>query len=123
MCATIPKAAIGRRQVDSLTEYQQRAIRTANPDADLLVMSSLGLSGEVGEYNEIVKKYLFHHRQMKEVDVCLELGDILWYLAIAAHAQGLTLERVAEANIMKLSERHPERWSGDYHAKDNTVPQ
>lgn len=109
--------------MDSLTEYQQRAIRTANPDADLLVMSSLGLSGEVGEYNEIVKKYLFHHRQMKEVDVCLELGDILWYLAIAAHAQGLTLERVAEANIMKLSERHPERWSGDYHAKDNTVPQ
>lgn len=105
--------------MDSITEYQNRALRTVNPDADLLVMSSLGLSGEVGEYNEIVKKHVFHHRPMSQVEACLELGDILWYLAVAAHSQGLTLERVAEANIIKLSERHPERWSGDYHATDN----
>lgn len=105
--------------MDSFTEYQEKALRTANPDADLLTMGALGLAGEVGEYAEEVKKYLFHHRPMSQVEVALELGDILWYLSVAAHSQGLTLERIAEMNIIKLGERHPERWSGDYHSKDN----
>lgn len=107
--------------MDSFNEYQAKALRTANPEADLLSMSAMGLPGEVGEYVEIVKKYIFHHRPMAQVDVALELGDILWYLAVAAHVQGLTLSHIAEMNIIKLGERHPERWSGDYHSKDNTV--
>jgi len=34
-----------------------------------------------------------------------ELGDVLWYLAQVATELGLTLDEVAEANIVKLYDR------------------
>ena len=37
-----------------------------------------------------------------------ELGDVLWYLAVAAKAAGLTLDEVAAKNVDKLRARYPE---------------
>ena len=106
--------------MDSFNEYREKALRTVNPDADALTMAVIGMTGELGEYAEIVKKYVFHQRPMSQVEAVRELGDMLWYLNLACHSQGVTLAHVAEVNIIKLGERHPERWSGDYHSKDNT---
>ena len=36
----------------------------------------------------------------------LELGDVLWYLAMMCDASGTTLEDVAQKNIEKLRARH-----------------
>jgi len=75
-----------------------------------LLTASLGLSGEVGELNDIVKKVLF---QAKEVDedtirhLRSELGDICWYLAQACIALDTSFEEVIDMNIAKLSDRYP----------------
>ena len=75
-----------------------------------LLTASIGLSGEVGELNEIIKKILFQaktydsvtHEHMKR-----ELGDILWYVTQACLALNIDLLDVMKANKDKLSQRFP----------------
>ena len=37
--------------------------------------------------------------------MCEELGDVLWYLAVLSQDLGQSLDRTAEMNLEKLSER------------------
>tara|TARA_B110000879_G_scaffold178413_1_gene233618 strand:+ start:106 stop:516 length:411 start_codon:yes stop_codon:yes gene_type:complete len=75
-----------------------------------LITASIGLSGEVGEFNDIVKKLLF---QGKEIDddtkkhLKSELGDVCWYMAQALIALDSSWEEIFDINIDKLSERYP----------------
>mgnify|MGYP000452752767 FL=1 len=122
-----------------LKEYQELAARTINKDAsatDNLLNACLGLAGEVGEFNDLVKKWLFHGHTL-DIDKCVkELGDTLWYIpqAIGAlkklaedrqsyagmavfnltntiPASDLTLEGVARINIEKLEKRYKDGFS------------
>ena len=76
-----------------------------------LLTASIGLSGEVGELNEIIKKVLFQsktfdsatHEHMKR-----ELGDIMWYVAQACLALNVDLSDVIVTNKDKLSNRFPQ---------------
>lgn len=84
-------------------EYQRQMRRTAPPNTDdRLILSALGLAGEVGEFVEMVKKKRFHGHRLDISDAEKKLGDVLWYLACAAEACGLDLDGIAEANIAKL---------------------
>ena len=77
-----------------------------------LLTAGIGLSGEVGEFNEIIKKIMFHektfddqtHEHMKR-----ELGDILWYVAQACLALKVDLVGIINANKEKLSKRFPQK--------------
>ena len=75
-----------------------------------LITASIGLSGEVGEFNDIVKKLLF---QGKEIDddtkkhLKSELGDICWYMAQALIALDSSWEEIFDINVGKLSDRYP----------------
>jgi len=75
-----------------------------------LLTASVGLSGEVGEFNDIVKKILF---QGKEIDedtkkhLKSELSDICWYMVQAIKALDSSWEEIFDINIVKLSERYP----------------
>ena len=77
-----------------------------------LLTAGIGLSGEVGEFNEIIKKIMFQektfddhaHEHMKR-----ELGDILWYVAQACLALKIDLVDVINANKEKLSKRFPQK--------------
>ena len=96
-------------------EYQKFARSTAiYPDECKVVYPALGLCGEAGEVEEKVKKNI---RDGKSLDVvALELGDVLWYIATCANEFGLTLEEIAENNVLKLksrSERGVIHGSGD----------
>lgn len=99
-------------------EYQQRAARTINPDADFLVNAALGLSGETGEVIELVKKHRFHSKPLDPARFAEELGDVLWYLSALCEAQGLSLDKVARDNISKLEARYPE----GFKTKPNKYP-
>lgn len=68
---------------------------------------ALGLAGEAGEYVEIIKKEYYHRKRFNREAKLKELGDILWYLAIAADYEGFTLEEVARSNLEKLRTRYP----------------
>jgi len=101
-----------------LNEYQEMAKTTANRTASpggsynlALLNWSLGLGGESGEFQNLVKKMIFHRHPVSGEKLAGELGDILWYLALAADTLGYTLEDVAKMNLAKLSHRYPEGFS------------
>lgn len=89
-------------------EYQKRANATAIYDIKFSILyPTLGLAGEAGEVAEKVKKIIRDKKQIKDerVEICKELGDVLWYLAAVARDIGVTLEDVAMMNIEKLESR------------------
>lgn len=120
----------------TLTEYQQLAMRTNDGentyrlqdriemidffkdaksgrkiekyDMGGIVNASLGLSGEVGEVNDIIKKWIFHEKELDETHLIKELGDVMWYISLMAESFGITLEEICERNIEKLRNRYPE---------------
>ena len=77
-----------------------------------LLTAGIGLSGEVGEFNEIIKKIMF---QEKTFDVVAhehmrrELGDIMWYVAQACLALKVNLVDIIDGNKEKLSKRFPQK--------------
>ena len=104
-----------------LNEYQHLATRTANrlTGREQLNCAALGLAGESGEFADIVKKLMFHGHEFTDEmweKLADEVGDILWYVSLAAHALNMlhpkngctTLDELAERNIEKLKKRYPE---------------
>ena len=95
-------------------QYQAQAMRTANAvltDHDLLVNASLGLAGEVGEVCDLIKKHLMQGHALDHAQLTQELGDVLWYVALACDTLGLQMGEVMTANLAKLSRRYPEGFS------------
>jgi|TARA_R110002050_G_scaffold9156_2_gene32239 NTP pyrophosphatase (non-canonical NTP hydrolase) len=75
-----------------------------------LLTASIGLSGEVGEFNDIVKKVLFQGKEIDEDTIRhlrSELGDICWYMAQACMALDTSFEEIIDINVAKLSDRYP----------------
>jgi len=75
-----------------------------------LLTSCIGLSGEVGEYNDVIKKCLFQGAPMDEetmIHLKKELGDIMWYVAQGVMALDTSFEEIIDMNIAKLSDRYP----------------
>lgn len=95
-----------------LNEYQFQASETASyPGAGTwvgLVYTMLGL-GEAGELQGKAKKILrddaFIVTPERREAMKAELGDVQWYVAMAAQELGYTLNEVAEDNIAKLQSR------------------
>lgn len=94
--------------------YQEEALRTARgmmggDKAGLrLLNGAMGLGGECGECIDIVKKHVFHGHRLDRAHLAEELGDVLWYVAVAADAIGYPLGEVAEINVKKLRRRYPD---------------
>lgn len=94
--------------------YTDLALKTLNKDVfeqkDLILNASLGLSGEVGEVNDIIKKYMYHGHKLDndaKEKIILELGDVCWYVALMAWAIDKTkFEDVLNKNIEKLEKRY-----------------
>ena len=77
-----------------------------------LLTAGIGLSGEVGEFNEIIKKVMFQEKTFDDVaheHMKRELGDIMWYVAQACLALKVDLVDVINGNKEKLSKRFPQK--------------
>jgi NTP pyrophosphatase (non-canonical NTP hydrolase) len=97
-------------------EYQRLALRTEAPgreQRDRLLNAALGLCGEAGEFGDSVKKFAFHAHTLDEAALRKELGDVLWYAALACDALGLELGEVMAENIAKLRRRYPDGFSSE----------
>lgn len=97
----------------TLDEYQALAVRTAGPKCRNITNAAMGLSGEAGEFSEHVKKHVFHDHALNSAALSKELGDVLWYVALACEVLGVTMAEVAQANIAKLRARYPEGFSNE----------
>ena len=80
------------------------------PEIELggVLNAALGLSGEVGEFNDIIKKWIFHEKQLDIDHAKKEAGDICWYLAMLCESFGWSLDEIMQINIDKLKARYPE---------------
>ena len=96
-------------------DYQRAALRTASgmnyEDHGMLMNGILGLCGETGEVADLVKKATFQGHELDKEKLCEELGDVAWYLAVASHAAGFTLDQVLQGNVEKLKKRYPNGFS------------
>jgi NTP pyrophosphatase (non-canonical NTP hydrolase) len=91
-----------------LNQYQDQAISTAiYPLEHSVVYPVIGLANESGEVLGKLKKVLRGDKSVEDIREALgaELGDCLWYLAVAAYDLGYTLDTLAQANLDKLADR------------------
>ena len=111
-------------------EYQKIAIQfdtaklaiTEKERYDGYMEKVLGLAGETGEVLEKIKKMIrdkngvFQATPEDIEELKKELGDVLWYLSAIAYYNGISLEKIAVANLNKLKsrkERNQIHGSGD----------
>ncbi len=98
--------------MQSIDDYQMTTNASKVYDVVInhsIVYPALGLSGEVGEFHEKIKK-IFRDKGGKMTDadkqgLKLELGDIMWYVVVCAQTLGLKMSDVLEANLNKSKDR------------------
>jgi NTP pyrophosphatase (non-canonical NTP hydrolase) len=98
------------------TEYQKLAQRTMNLDLsteEMIVNALLGLSGEVGEINDYIKKHKYQGHQLVVDKVIEEAGDVMWYIALLCTALYTDMDALMERNIDKLKKRYPNGFDSD----------
>jgi hypothetical protein len=86
--------------------------------------AGMGLASEGGEFDEIVKKILFHGKEYNADNVFhmkRELGDIIWYWTNACIALGLDPNEVIAENVTKLEARYPGGKFSVWHSENRQV--
>lgn len=113
-------------QVES-KEYIEKAVRTdLTPSGYMGVLdrieengitmvrlehAAMGLVTEAGELLDVFKKFKFYGKPVDLVNYKEELGDILWYVALACNELGVTFDELQQTNIEKLLKRFPDKFS------------
>lgn len=102
--------------------YQNFADTTRIYPEDMkIIYPCLGISGEVGEVCEKIKKiYRDKNGQFSEHDkdeICREIGDVLWYLSALCTDLNRDFNDIAFKNTQKIYERKNQNklnGNGDY---------
>lgn len=99
--------------MSDMNNYQRAAMRTAKAGdpAFNLTHAALGLTGEAGEFADAIKKTVIYNKVLDHENAMEEIGDILWYCALACEALGLEMQEVANYNLGKLAARYPEKYT------------
>lgn len=99
----------------TLNEYQALAQRTssARTPSDKIENGVLGLNGEAGEVADLLKKHRFQGHELDRDKMIDEAGDVLWYVAELSGGLGVSLEEVAQRNIVKLRARYPDGFDSE----------
>lgn len=98
-----------------LNEYQTLALRTATaqtPHHDI-THAGFGFASEAGEYVDVLKKEHAYGKPIDTVNLAEEIGDILWFCALACRGLGITLEGVGQTNVLKLRARYPLKFTNE----------
>lgn len=88
-----------------------------------ILNACLGLSGEVGEFNDMIKKWVFHEKGFDIIHAKKELGDVMWHIALMCESFGWDLDEIMQMNVDKLKARYPQGFDVDKanHRKDGDV--
>lgn len=98
-------------------QYQVLANRTAKQFPELpmnLTHAALGIATEGGEFTTEVKRAAMYGKEITDemrAHMAEELGDLLWYVALAAENLGIPMAAMARDNIAKLQKRFPEKYT------------
>lgn len=110
-----------------MKDFIEQALRTESPRSPVcfedngrlfrdtklsrLLHAGIGLNTEQAEFNDMLKKYLFYGKPLDETNLKEELGDLLWYVAIAMDALGTNFEAEMWRVVNKLRTRYPEKFN------------
>ena len=86
-----------------------------------LLTAGVGINAEGGEFLEIIKKMVFQGKPWNEDNrehLIIELGDIMWYVAQACNALGVSFDDVISGNVNKLMKRYPEGFFDVYYSEN-----
>lgn len=86
-------------------------VKEEGADLNRLLTAAIGITAEGGEFAEIVKKMSFQGKPFNKDNrehMIVELGDVMWYIAQACIALGVSFDDIAIRNVNKLSARYPE---------------
>lgn len=76
-----------------------------------LLHAMIGLNTEQGEIQDMMKKHIFYGKEIDTVNFKEELGDLMWYIAIACDELGVSLEKIMQTNVDKLRARYGEKFT------------
>jgi NTP pyrophosphatase (non-canonical NTP hydrolase) len=96
-------------------QYEDKAFRTyVDLGSDLAneAHTLFGMTTEVGEITDLFKKFHAYGKNFDLLKLKLELGDLLWYVAIMCKLKGFTMKEIQDLNIEKLRIRFPEKFDG-----------
>ena len=77
-------------------------------DAGGILNGCLGLAGETGETLDMIKKWVFHEKDLDLDHLEKEIGDVMWYVAMICYSFGFDLDEILQKNVDKLKARYPE---------------
>lgn len=112
----------------NLGTYEQLAMRTAKDfgsQRENINHAGLGCVSDAGEFASLVKRHVVYGAALDSVLVIdgvaktlqehmvEELGDTLWFIALAARSLGVSLDEIARQNIDKLRIRYPWKYSDE----------
>jgi len=120
------KEFVGAVTSDASTNFVDFADRIGELDREganieRLLTAGVGINAEGGEFLEIIKKMIFQGKpwnQDNREHLIIELGDVMWYVAQACLALGVSFDEVLERNVKKLEKRYP-GGSFDIHYSEN----
>ena len=78
-----------------------------------LLHAGLGMLTEAQEFLKPVLNSIIENKDLDKVNLKEELGDLLWYEAIACDTLNTTFKIEQNRNIAKLKSRYPDKFSSD----------
>ena len=90
---------------DRLVELDEKGA-----NIERLLTAGVGINAEGGEFLEIIKKMVFQGKPWDDHNrehLIIELGDLMWYVAQACMALGVSFDDVIARNVQKLEKRYP----------------
>jgi NTP pyrophosphatase (non-canonical NTP hydrolase) len=99
------------REINELyVPYPQHRAENLAANAEA-VECCLGLTGEVGEVVDMIKKSLMYNKPLDHKKLILELGDVFHYFIRLADQYYVSLPTLMEMNAEKLRARFPAGYS------------
>lgn len=87
--------------------------RISDPKIVNLLHAAIGCCTEAGEIQDTLKRHIFYGKDLDEINLVEELGDVLWYVALLCHTLEVDIEDAMYKNIEKLSKRYPHKFTQD----------
>lgn len=92
---------------EAYQEYAWGGFKENMTDSPMDLMHAIvGMSGELGEVLEVIKKHVFHGKELDKLDLTIELGDFKWYEAVFLKLMKITMSDTMKANKTKLDSRY-----------------
>jgi len=101
-----------------MKDYIEKALRTEKYDENIkerltsprsirLIHSIMGMQTESAEFTDTIKKHVFYGKEIDTVNLEEELGDLMWYIAVACDELWVSFADICRKNIEKLKLRYP----------------